>query len=220
MSDWNEVLSPTPDCIDLARIGGALDATERIHLETCARCQAELALFREIDREATSPEEERDVQWIANELKRRNKVVVPFPTNRWRALYSIAAALVVVIGIGWWTQMREPSIDVPQDQTIYRSVRLDIIAPAGDLAQAPNELRWNAVPNASRYHVQILEVDATQVWSADTVQPRIALPQEIIAQFAPGKSLLWEVKAFRGQEMLATSETQTVRVSVRPRKDS
>lgn len=219
MSDWKEELAPSPECIDIARFSDELSAAERAHLETCTRCEAELALFREIDREETSAEEAAAAQWVAAELQRRNNVVA-FRPKRMRMLYAVAAALVMVIGIGSFMQMREPSIDVAINDTAYRSARFDVIAPIGDVAQAPNELRWNVVANASRYHVQILEVDMTHVWSSDTAQSHIALPPEVIAQFAPGKRLLWEVKAFRGNEVLASSETQTVRVSVPPvRKD-
>jgi hypothetical protein len=226
VSDWKEALGPAPECIDIARLGEELDAAERTHLESCARCQTELALFREISRDESSPEEDRAAEWIAGELKRRRDVenvekVVPF-RPRSRVLYAVAAALAIVLGAGYWIQMREPSIDeLVNVPTVYRSARLDVLAPiGGELAQAPNEIRWTAVPNASRYHVAIVEVDATPVWSADTTQTHIALPPAVIAQFAPGKSLSWDVKAFQGNEMLAVSETQRVRVSVKPlRKD-
>jgi hypothetical protein len=219
VNDWKEALAPTPDCLEIARFADELNAAQRAHLDTCARCQAELALFHEIDRDESSPEEDRAAEWIAGELRRRNNVV-PFRAKSWRALYAVAAALVMVIGAGWWMQLREPSIDVRDVTGVYRSARLEVIAPVGDLAQAPNELRWTAVPNASRYHVQIVEVDVTPVWSSDTNELRVALPPEVIAQFAPGKSLRWDVRAFRGNEMLASSDTQTVRVSVKPlRKD-
>ncbi|HEX8410644.1 MAG TPA: hypothetical protein VF883_17400 [Thermoanaerobaculia bacterium] len=220
MTDWKDALAPSPECIDLARLGEKLDAAERAHVDTCARCQAELAMFREISREETSAGEAREVEWVASELRRRNNVVA-FRPKAWRVLYAAAAVLVMVIGIGYWMQMREPAIDATIDgPSVYRSARLDVIAPVGDLVQAPNELRWTAVPDASRYRVQIAEVDGTLLWSAGTTQANVALPPAVIAQFAPGKSLLWEVKAFRGEEMLASSETQTVRVSVAPpRKD-
>lgn len=220
MTDWKDALAPTPECVGLARLGEDLDAAERAHVESCARCQSELALFREIGREETSAGEAREVEWIAGELRRRNNVVA-FRPKAWRVLYAAAAVFVMVIGIGYWMQLREPSIDAPLDgAAVYRSARLDVIAPVGDLAQAPNELRWTAVPEAARYRVQIAEVDGTLLWSAGTTQSRVALPPGVIAQFAPGKSLRWEVKAFRGEEMLASSDTQTVRVSVAPpRKD-
>jgi len=217
--EWQDALAPTAECLDLARLGEELDAASRAHLGSCARCQAELALFQELQRGDSTADEAEAGRWIAGELQRRfqdSGNVVPFRAKRVRALYAAAAAIVMVIGAGWWMQMREPSLDLPGGPAVYRGVRLDVIAPAGELAQAPNELRWNAVPNASRYHVQISEVDATVVWSGDTTQPYVALPPAAIEQFAPGKSLSWEVKAFRGNEMLASSETQTVRVSVTP----
>lgn len=225
MSDWREALAPTPECIAIERLGEELNESERTHLETCARCHAELALFRELDREERSPEGE----WIANELRRRGGEAiapVPFPHRRaearrstWRVLYAVAAALAITIGAGWWMQTREPSIDGPLDDPgTYRGARLEVLAPAGELAQAPNELRWTAVPNASRYRFRILEVDGTVVWSGETTETHVALPPAVVAQFAPGKSLRWEVQAFRGTGMLASSETQSVRVSVAPRR--
>lgn len=216
MSDWKETLAPTPACIDPARIGEPLDAAERAHVESCSRCRAELALFREITSEAATDEETRAGEWIAAELRRRNNVVA-FRPRSWRILSAIAAVLVAAIGAMLWLQHREPSLDLPVDgRGVYRSARLELLAPAGDLAQAPNELRWSAVPNASRYHVRISEVDATVLWSAETTEPHAALPPAVIAQFAPGKSLLWDVQAYRDKELLASSETRTVRVAVGP----
>ncbi len=210
MSDWKEALETSPECIDIARLGEPFDERDRAHLDTCARCQAELALFREIQREDGSAKEADAARWIAEELRRRNNVV-SFRPKTWKVLYA-AAVLVLVIGAGWWTQMREPSVDVPLTPGTYRSARLELVAPRGDLAQGPNELRWKPVPDASHYRVRIVEVDATQVWSGDTTGTHVVLPRDVIAQFAPGKSLLWQVEAFRGEESLAVSETQTVRV--------
>ena len=216
MTDWKEALAPSPECIDLVRLGEELSDAERAHVDGCARCQTELALFREIANDETSSDEAREVEWIASELRRRNNVVA-FRPKSWRVLYAVAAALVMVIGISYWINFREPAVDTTFDPSeAYRTARLDVIAPIGELAQAPNELRWTAVEDASRYRVQIAEVDGTLLWSAGTTQSNVALPPAVIAQFAPGKSLLWEVKAFRGDEMLASSDTQTVRVSVAP----
>ena len=210
MTDWREALAPTPDCVDLGRLGEELTAEERAHLDTCARCQSELALFREFQNDEPSAEGE----WVAGELRRRFDNVKPFRAKTWRVLYAAAAALVLLIGAGWWLQLREPSIDGGAlDPGPYRSARLDLIEPVGDLASPPNELRWSAVPNTSRYRVRILEVDATVVWSGETTETHVALPPAVVAQFSPGKSLRWEVQAFRGTEVLAASETQIVRVT-------
>lgn len=212
--DWQKALAPSPECIEISRFGEDLDKSERAHLEGCVRCQAELALYRELEREESSPEEERAARWIAGELERRfrpsRNVVVPFRPKRFAL--AAAAALLILIGAGTWMQMREPSIDSPIGAPVYRGARLDVITPTGELAHAPNEFRWTTVSNATRYHVQIREVDDTIVWSGDTAETHIAVPPAVTAQFAPGKTLLWEVRAFRGNELLASSETQTVRV--------
>jgi hypothetical protein len=224
--DWQQALAPTPECIDIVRFGEELDGPSLAHLESCTRCQAELALYRELQQEESTAEEAAAGQWIAGELQRRFNSgsaannVVPFRSKLSRAVYAAAAAIVLVVGAAYWMQLREPSIDAPLgDPGIYRSARLNVIAPIGDLAQAPNELRWTAVPKASRYHVRIMEVDATTVWSSDTTEAVVKLPPAVVAQFAPGKSLSWDVQAFRGNEVLASSETQIVRVTVTaPRK--
>jgi hypothetical protein len=215
---WQEALARTPECIDQARFGDELDAASQAHLRSCAHCQAELALFRELDRDDSTAEEQQAAQWIAAELQRRFSNadnVKPFRRKTLPALYAAAAAIVLVIGAGSWMRFREPGIE-PMTETVdvYRSGRLEVVAPAGEIAQAPNELRWTAVPNATHYVVRIAEVDATAVWSARTTQPYAPLPPAAVAQFAPGKRLLWDVQAFRGNEMLASSETQDVRVSI------
>lgn len=206
-SDWKEALAPTPDCLAIERLGGDVSDAERAHLDTCVRCQTELALFREVMSEESSSESE----WIAAELRRREKkkVVAFRPRN---AVLALAAMLALVIGIGAWMQMREPDVEVDLRPGIYRSARLDVIAPIGDLAKAPNELRWEAVPNATVYDVEILEVDASQVWSSRTTETHIVLPPEVIAQFQPGKTLTWDVRALRNDEEVAASQTQEIRV--------
>ncbi len=215
-NDWREALAATAECIDVARFGEELDAASREHLQTCARCQSELALFRELDSEQTTDDEAAATQWIAAQLQQRaaeTANVVPFRAKPLRALYSIAAALMIVVGAGYLIQTREPGLDAIGGSEVYRSTRVELVAPRGELATAPNELQWTPVANATRYHVELVEVDGTVVWSGDTTAPQASLPQHAIAQFAPGKSLLWNVKAFRGTEMLASSETQSVRVS-------
>jgi hypothetical protein len=213
VSDWRDALAPTPECIPIERIGDELTQGEREHLDSCARCQSELALFRETTREEVTSEEASAAAWIAGELRTRNNVVA-FRPKMWRTLYAVAAALVIVLGAAWWMQFREPSIDGQLDGPgTYRSGRLELVAPIGDIATAPNEFRWKPVAKVSRYRVRILEVDATPLWSVDTAEAHVQLPPDVVEQFLPGKTLQWEVRAFRGNEMIASSETQVVRVN-------
>jgi hypothetical protein len=214
---WREALAPTPECLDVVRLGEALTDAERAHVESCARCQSEVALFREFLSDAASADEAEAGQWIAGELQRRlqgeSRNVVPIRGKAYRVVYAAAAALLIVIGASYWIDTREPELDERiSAPSMYRSARLDVIAPIGDLTQAPNELRWAAVPEASTYSFRILEVDMEPVWAGRTTETHVALPPAVTAQFAPGKTLLWDVTALRGNEELATSETQNVRV--------
>lgn len=210
--DWKNALAATPQCIAIERLGDPLSDAEREHVQHCVRCQTEFALYADFNRDEKSAEGE----FIANELQRRfaESNVRPFKPRAFRLLYAAAAALVILIGAGVFLQTREPALNPIDGPEIYRGARLEAIAPIGDLAQAPNELRWSPVANASRYRVQIMEVDRTVLWRGESNDSRIAIPSTITVQFAPGKSLLWEVTALRGQEVLASSETQTFRVAV------
>lgn len=210
---WRTALAPTPECLEPERLGEELDEQARAHVASCARCSAELALFREFERD------DRDVEagrWIAEELQRRagqTGNVRTFRSRPSRFLYAAAAVVLIAIGASYWIDSREPALDPNAGTNVYRATRIQTIAPNGELAQAPNEMRWTAVPGTTRYHVQILEVDGQPVWSADTTEPRLALPADVAARFAPGKTLLWSVTAYRGNEELAQSDTQNVRVS-------
>jgi hypothetical protein len=210
---WRQELQPTPDCIAIENLGSARTEAEQQHVASCPRCQAELALFESFHRDESTA----DSQWIAAELQRRlapPSNVKPFRPRRVFSSLAAAAAAVVVIGAAVWMQNREPSIDTKgTTQTVYRTSRLEAIAPAGDVAAAPRSLQWTAVPEATSYTVQLFEVDRTVLWKGETQAAAVALPAEVVARFAPGKTLLWEVTARRGTEVLATSGMQRFRVS-------
>ena len=209
---WQKALEPTPQCIPPERLGESLSDAEREHVASCARCQAELALFHEFQQGEETPEG----QWIATELRRRletpSNVKVFAPWRRFAGVLAAAAAAVIVIGSGLWMQYREPSIE-HGNTNIYRSGRLEAIAPSGDLTETPKELRWTPVAGATSYGVRLLEVDRTPVWSAETKEARIALPASVATQCLPGKTLMWDVTARRGSATVATSDTQRFRVS-------
>lgn len=216
---WQKELEPTADCIAITRLGDELTDVERNHLATCPRCQAELALFDAFNSDSATPDELREGQWIASELRRR----LDPPSNvkrfqlRSRAFSGLAAAAVavIVVGTAYWMENREPSLDTNVGvQGVYRTSRLEVIAPVGDLPEAPRALHWTAVADATSYSVQILEVDRSLLWSAETPRATIILPADVIAQFAPGKTLLWEVTARRGSVVLASSGIQRFRVSL------
>ena len=129
-----------------------------------------------------------------------------------RILYPVMAAAIILIGANWWMRSRERAIPVDMSPGMHRSEVIEAATPDGDLPAPPDQLRWKPVPGATRYSVQILDDEAAQLWSAETSEPHVALPRDAIAHFEPGKTLLWTVTAYRGNEELTNSVTQTVRV--------
>jgi len=216
LQQWRNGLEPGPDCIAIARLGDELSDRERGHLASCSRCQAEMALFDSFNSESASSDEVREGRWIASELHRRldgPSNVMPFQPRR-RTFHALAAAavLVIVSGAAYWMSNREPELDPGIHLlSVYRTSRLDVIAPLGDSTEIPKELKWRGVARATSYSVQMLEIDRTLLWSAQTAQESIALPKDVMARCAPGKSILWEVTAHRGSTVLASSGTQRFR---------
>ncbi len=214
-TNWKNELRRTDDCLFIERLGEELTEGEREHLETCVRCQAEMALWKEFRDSETRPEETNDVKWIRDRLE-PGEITLRSNVVRWNfnpRILAIAATLVIVIAVGYVVQTREPSVHVPLTGTnAYRSTRLDLAAPLGDLTAAPAELRWAAFSGADRYDVEILEVDRTLIWRSTATEARIDLPAAVSAQFVPGKTILWQVTARRGQAILAESGLQRCRV--------
>lgn len=222
---WKLELSATAECVPIERFDDTLTEQERHHIAHCARCEAEFALWEEFRDATPAADEGAAVQWIATEVARRragNPAVAREPWFRrgwagvWRLQTLAAAAAVIVIGLTLSQLIvdREPAVVAPTVDT-YRSGRLDVIAPTGDLRVAPREFRWVAVAGAERYDLVVLEVDRTILWRTSTREPRIDLAPAVIAQFVPGKAILWEVTARGSNEaILAQSGTQRFRVAV------
>jgi hypothetical protein len=196
------MVGTTPDCIPIERLGEARTDAERSHLETCARCQAELALWQEFEQSTPSLDDGAAVQWIAAELGRR-RAPKQAATDRvigWLRRPRFAAAmatLVVAAAAGYVLWDPEPRVGTRRDPAseVYRTARVQAMAPLGDVASAPHALEWASFPGAVAYDVTVLEVDRTPLLSESTPQPRIEIPPSVFAMFVPGKTVLWEVKA-------------------------
>lgn len=214
-SRWQAALAPGPECIPLERLD-ALTEIDRRHLETCARCRSELALWQQIDRPASAGEAD-DLSWIAGETERRVRAhTLQRPTERtWRlpAWAGIAAALVLVIGAALlWIDRAPPLGPVPAGAVLRTGV-VDALAPRGDLDAPPGELRWTAVNGAAGYDVAVTEVDGGPVWSAATPDTAVAVPPDVRARAEPAKTLQWQVVARDAAgASIARSEMVTFRV--------
>jgi hypothetical protein len=221
--NWKRELQRTPDCPQVDRLAGNLTPAEREHVAHCARCEAEMALWEEFRDGQTSLSEAGAVQWISSELRRRmgagSSNVVPLAARRKvlpPRVLAAAAMLVVALGIGYVVENREPSINggALSRQDFYRSARVKVITPSGDVAASPSELQWTPVAGATNYDVTVLEVDRTVLWQGTSQEPRVTLPSTVTTQFVPGKAILWQVTARHGSTILAQSGTERFRVAL------
>lgn len=212
---------PGPECIPIERLGDALSTTDRAHVDSCTRCQTELALWRELNGSAPSPDEGAAVQWVVAELGRRLGPAsrrTPAGIWRWlkvRRLVPAVGALAIAAAVGYATWDPEPGVRTLQSAPpVYRTARLAAIAPLGDIAAPPRAMEWTAFSGAAVYDVEVFEVDRSTMWRGSSSAPRIDLPPSLSAQCAPGKAVLWEVTARNASGVVvADSGTQRFRVS-------
>jgi len=205
MPDPIESLGPTPECPSLETLSAAKsDPAVRRHLETCAHCRGELAMFQEFVAAEPRPEEAADLAWVNAEMERRNPAGAPKVTLavRLRAWFTLprlslaAAALVLLITTKVYLPSRNQQIHSNQQETSqWRSGQIGAIAPIGDQDHPPSALRWESVPDAASYHVRLLEVDGNELWSADVITTSAEFPNTVAAIMLPGRAFQWECTA-------------------------
>ena len=87
------------------------------------------------------------------------------------------------------------------------------ISPVGELDRAPSQLRWGPVAGAARYHVRLLEVDGTEIWSADSSEATADLPATLSPKLIPGRAFQWDVAALDAAgRKIAAANLQTFHI--------
>jgi hypothetical protein len=212
-------LGPGEDCLPVEQlerfiIEGSTPAPPLAeHITSCAYCQTQIELLREFHAGTPRETETEAVRLITSRLRARSNEIFqaerapvearePWWRAFWRAPWLSPAALAlagILVVVALSVQMRNapPGLRPPHpDREVLRSNAISVIAPSGDIQQAPSEIRWQAAPNAVRYEVRLLEVDGAELWKAETVENRIELPAAVRARVVPAKTLLCQVSAF------------------------
>ncbi len=212
---WHDAASATKDCLPLEKLekmteNASGDPKAAAHLAECAHCQTELAMLKSFEASVPSASEGAAVAWIAARLERNQNAPVtkqavarvPF----WRAMFRVpylagAAALVVVLALGI-SLYRGTNSEGPSKigggnygNSAFRSGAIHLVGPVGDLAQAPVEFRWDAVPGAGSYLVELKDVANVTLASAKSTQNVLAVTPEMKANIFSGKPLNWKVTA-------------------------
>ncbi len=199
------------DCPSLDDLQAFLDRRADIipilaqHLEQCAHCRTELSLLREFQ-EGASPAEREQVDWIAQRLRknaphrRRKSFWFGLRPQTWAA---VATGLVLAVTAGTYVRNSSRlSVQVAGEPDVMRSGSIEGLAPVGDVATAPRDMRWNLAPAAVSFQVRLMEVDRNVIWSGTTST----------------NSILWEVSGIdSGGKPLSVSPTERIRV--KPRSD-
>jgi hypothetical protein len=228
-------LGRTNDCPPLEDLERLLkeDAPQPLkrHVDGCAHCQTELQLLRSFTSNVVAEHEKAAVDAIAARLRAQSPIIASRPIavaesrqSWWKRFFEVrwlspvaAALAVVLVAVGLTVELRrgrQPSLDTSAGGAeVLRSSMIEILSPIGDLREKPAELRWEAVANAARYQVRMMEVDRTELWSAGATSPRIDLPLSAETFIIPSKTLLIQVAAFdRSGQKIAESETARFRL--------
>ena len=212
-------LGPGDDCLSAEELekfhieGSTPPAPLAEHVKSCAYCQTQVQLLEQFNAGAAGATETEAVRLIAARLRARASEIFRPPSARiearepwWRAFQRARwfgpaalglAGILAAVALSVQLRNGPPGLRAPRpEQEVLRSNAISVIAPSGDLQQAPSEIRWQAVPDAVRYEARLLEVDGTELWKAETRETRIELPVAVRARAVPAKTLLCQVSAF------------------------
>ena len=220
---WRDAASQTKDCLPLETleklVEGAADSNASRHLAGCPHCQSELAMLKSFESSVPSESEGAAVAWITAQLERNQHGASPRSAARvsfWRSFFrvpylagALAAALVLGLGISFYVSDRAPH-PIKGDIGIgtFRSGSVKLAGPSGDLPQPPGAFHWQAYPGAASYRVDVMEVDGTVLWSAQTSENSVAAAPALRSKMHPGKALEWKVTALdaSGREIASSSK--------------
>jgi hypothetical protein len=241
-SSLNQALKGKDDCLTLQELEKLAEdsSIQNTHLAGCPRCQTELALLKAFESSEPLADEGAAVAWISKRLDQRLDEIkhgTPLPAGRapkqeegWllrffrgpgiRWMVPVSVALVIAaLGIGLMRRPQEPQLNARAGNgpAVYRSQEIQVIAPSGELAEAPKTLQWRPFSSAARYKVSIMEVDEVPLWSGETSDSNLTIPISKSARMLPGKPVLWQVTALDSQgRVLAASQVQRFFVRLKP----
>jgi len=164
---------------------GELSHEERVafagHLAACEKCSELVRLYP-------------DVKSWADRASAR--LGAASPRTNFRAAWLLAAAAVVVLGVGLVavTRLRPP------ESPSYRagaSVELrSLLEPDRPLPRAAFRLRWTPGPAGSRYSVLVARENLAPITRAEGLTvPELLVEERLLADLPSGSRVLWKVRA-------------------------
>ena len=217
LKTWQEAAAATKDCLPLEVLErfteeAPADAKAAAHLESCAHCQTELSMLKDFEAATPSADEGAAVAWIAVQLQRQQlggstKPATVARVSFWRNLFRVpymagaaAMAAVLVLAISLYhPESGHPKVNGPGSGIgVFRSGEVKLMSPSGDLAQAPSEFRWETVPGAASYRIDLADALGKPLASATSIQPQIETTPEMKAAMQARMPIKWKVTALDG----------------------
>jgi hypothetical protein len=220
---------PPPEAY-LEAESGALDAAARRrldeHADRCPACAAERDLARLFDADpAAGDVRPEDLAYVVARLEETSPVrrpeakVVAFPVrSRQRLWRGLAAAAVVVLAAGLFLQRfyaAPPLPAPPPSGGVVRGGEVEPVAPVGEVAEVPAELRWAPRPGAVSYRVRLTAVDDAVLWEGTVAAPPARLPADVVRGLQRAVVYVWTVEAL-GPDGRRLAASEPVRFRARP----
>ncbi|OQX54120.1 MAG: hypothetical protein B5M54_05875 [Candidatus Aminicenantes bacterium 4484_214] len=138
---------------------------------------------------------------------------LPFPQVA-VAVTTAAIVLLVVLGINSLRQPSSPQFILTDSQVRGESITL--ISPVIDINSIPTEFRWTSLGNKIKYY-RIYIYNHELLWSHQTEENFVILPEEVKEKLKAGEKYSWQVKAFAGDGHLVAVSSR-VQFKVTPRQ--
>lgn len=193
---------PTPECLDELAVAdfveGALSGERRArvmsHVAACAHCRSVIRAT------AALVADESVVREIPRE-RGRSKV--------WgrAAIGAVAAAAVIVF----------MALPRPQELTLREPAVTNAIAPVALTPRGAvsdvGQFVWSRVPTAERYRLRLHRTDGSVLWSVETTDSSLVLPDSI--RLVPREAYFWRVEAQTEWRRWVVSEMTQFRIERR-----
>ncbi len=126
-----------------------------------------------------------------------------FTPRQWAFVSLTVVALLVIIFAGIPRSRPAPPHFVLDGEDILRGESLTLISPVIDVKGAPASFEWKALEGAAVYKVSLYE-GSKLLWSQETRDKQLAVPEDVKSRLLPGRRYSWQVKAFSAQGQLVS----------------